>query len=83
MIGSISHGIKGLLTGLDGGIYLLDSGFAKKNEVQIKEGWEIVKLTVERIRKMVLDILFYAKERRSPIRADRYPEFCRRNSQRT
>jgi len=63
MIGSLSHGIKGLLTGLDGGIYLLDSGFAKKNEVQIKEGWDVVKITVERIRKMVMDILFYAKER--------------------
>jgi signal transduction histidine kinase len=63
MIGSISHGIKGLLTGLDGGIYILDSGFAKNNEVQIKEGWDVVKLTVERIRKMVMDILFCAKER--------------------
>jgi signal transduction histidine kinase len=63
MIGSISHGIKGLMTGLDGGIYLLDSGFAKKNEDQIKEGWDVVKLTVERIRKMVMDILFYTKER--------------------
>jgi signal transduction histidine kinase len=63
MIGSISHGIKGLLTALDGGIYLLDSGIAKENEVRIKEGWDAVKLTVERIRKMVMDILFYAKER--------------------
>jgi len=63
MIGSISHGIKGMLTGLDGGMYLLDSGFSKKNEVRIKEGWDVVKLTVERIRKMVTDILFYAKER--------------------
>ena len=63
MIGSISHGIKGLLTALDGGIYLLDSGIAKENEVRIKEGWDTVKLTVERIRKMVMDILFYTKER--------------------
>ena len=63
MIGSISHGIKGLLTALDGGIYLLDSGIAKENEVRIKEGWDAVKLTVERIRKMVMDILFYTKER--------------------
>jgi nitrogen-specific signal transduction histidine kinase len=31
MIGSVSHGIKGLLTGLDGGMYLLDSGFKKEN----------------------------------------------------
>ena len=63
MIGSISHGIKGLLTGLDGGMYLVESGFSKENQAQIQEGWETVKLMVERIRKMVLDILFYAKER--------------------
>jgi signal transduction histidine kinase len=63
MIGSISHGLKGLLTGLDGGMYLVESGFTKENQDQIKEGWETVKIMVERIRKMVLDILFYAKER--------------------
>jgi len=63
MIGSISHGIKGLLTGLDGGMYLLDSGFEKENQDRIKEGWKVVKFMVDRIRKMVLDILFYAKER--------------------
>jgi signal transduction histidine kinase len=63
MIGSISHGIKGLLTGLDAGMYLLNAGFEKENQAEIKEGWEVVKLTVDRIRKMVLDILFYAKER--------------------
>jgi signal transduction histidine kinase len=63
MIGSISHGIKGLLTGLDGGMYLLDAGLKKENLDQLKEGWEIVKLMVERIRKMVQDILLYAKER--------------------
>jgi signal transduction histidine kinase len=63
MISSISHGIKGLLTGLDGGMYLLEKGFNQKNKGQIKEGWEIVKQMVEHIRKMVLDIIFYAKER--------------------
>ena len=63
MIASVSHGIKGLMTGLDGGMYILNSGFAKKNEGQIEEGWELVKLMVERIRKMVMDILFYTKER--------------------
>jgi signal transduction histidine kinase len=63
MIGSISHGIKGLLTGLDGGMYILNSGIAKENQSQVKEGWEIVQQMVERIRKLVMDILFYAKER--------------------
>jgi signal transduction histidine kinase/FixJ family two-component response regulator len=63
LIGSISHSIKGLLTGLDGGMYLVESGFAKENQEQIKEGWQTVQLTVGRIRNMVLDILYYAKER--------------------
>lgn len=63
MIGSISHSVKGLLTGLDGGMYLLDSGFAMKNQEKIKEGLVIVKKRIKRIRKMILNILFYAKER--------------------
>jgi signal transduction histidine kinase/FixJ family two-component response regulator len=63
LIGSISHGIKGLLTGLDGGMYMVESGFAKENSEQIMEGWQTVQLTVSRIRNMVLDILYYAKER--------------------
>jgi len=63
MIGSISHGLKGLLTGLDGGMYLLDSGFAKNDRQRITEGWEVTQSMVERIRKMATDILFYAKKR--------------------
>lgn len=63
MIGSISHGIKGLLTGLDGGMYLLESGLHQQNHDRIDEGWNAVKITVERIRKMVMDILFHAKKR--------------------
>jgi PAS domain S-box-containing protein len=62
-IGTISHGIKGLLTGLDGGMYMLDSGFSRENKQKIEEGWEIIKLMVGRIRNMILDILYYAKER--------------------
>jgi signal transduction histidine kinase len=63
MIGSISHDIKGLLTSLDGGIYLLGSGFKKNDQDQMHEGFDAVKLISTRIRKMILDILFYAKER--------------------
>jgi signal transduction histidine kinase/FixJ family two-component response regulator len=63
LIGSISHGIKGLLTGLDGGMYRVESGFEKEDQERIKEGWEIVKHMVSRIRSMSLDLLYYAKER--------------------
>ena len=63
MIGSVSHSIKGLLTGLDGGVYMLDRGFNKDDTDQVGEGLNIVKMMVGRIKNMVLDVLYYAKER--------------------
>jgi PAS domain S-box-containing protein len=63
LVGSISHGIKGLLTGLDGGIYMVNSGFQKDKPERVKKGWAMVQRNVERIRSMVLDILYYAKDR--------------------
>jgi len=63
MMGSLSHGIKGMLTGLDSGMYLLDSGIETENADRTQEGLAVVKKTMDRLKKMVLDILFYAKDR--------------------
>jgi PAS domain S-box-containing protein len=62
-ISSISHGIKSLLAGLDGGIYLVETGLDKDDPERVNDGWEAVKTIVSRIRKLVLNILFFAKER--------------------
>jgi signal transduction histidine kinase len=62
-IGSISHGIKSLVAGLDGGMYLVETGLDKEKPERVKEGWEDVKTIVNRIRKLVHDILFFTKER--------------------
>ncbi len=62
-ISSISHGIKGILTGLDGGDYLISSGIEKKDTELVGDGWEIVKEKIVLVRKMVLDILFHSKDR--------------------
>jgi signal transduction histidine kinase len=75
MIGSISHDIKGLLTGLDGGLYLVESGLSKEDGSKIQEGWEIVKQMIERIRKLVFDILFYTKERKLDLHPIQPSEF--------
>ncbi|MFO7709472.1 MAG: ATP-binding protein [Desulfobacterales bacterium] len=63
MIGSISHSIKGVLTGLDAGVYLLDKGFQKRDDSQIETGLDVVRRMVGRVRKMIMDILFCARER--------------------
>ena len=63
MIGSISHGIKGLLTSLDSGMYLVNKGFESDDRKQTKEGLEIANLMTGRIKRLVLDILYYTKSR--------------------
>lgn len=63
MIGSVSHGIKGLLTGLDGSMYLVDRGFAKADSDLVREGWDTVREMIARIRNLVKDILYYAKKK--------------------
>ena len=63
LMSSISHAVKGMLTALDGGLYLIQSGLKKNEPIRIQEGIDAAKLTAERIRNAVLDILYYAKER--------------------
>jgi PAS domain S-box-containing protein len=63
MIASISHSIKGVLSGLDAGVYLLDRAISGRDEARIQEGLGLVRHMAERIRKITLDILFYAKDR--------------------
>ncbi|WP_244154298.1 sensor histidine kinase [Desulfospira joergensenii] len=63
MIGSISHSVKGLLTKLDGALYLIDSALKKEDPDQLADGMDILKQTIDRIKKMIFDILYYSKER--------------------
>ena len=63
MLGSMSHGVKGMLTAMDGGIYQLETGLARDDRQRIDRAFEQVKQMAGRIRKMVLEILYYAKSR--------------------
>jgi PAS domain S-box-containing protein len=63
LIGSVSHGLKGLLNGLAGGMYLVDSGFTRDDPARVEKGWKTVHRNVARIKTMVSDILYYAKDR--------------------
>lgn len=63
MIGSISHNIKGLLTNLDGGLYVVKSGLKKSDNKTMEEGIGLLDQAVDRIKKMIMDVLLYSKER--------------------
>ena len=63
LLSSVSHNIKNLFTALDGAMYKVSSGLAKKDEARVEQGWHRVSHLVGRIKGMVVDILDYAKQR--------------------
>jgi PAS domain S-box-containing protein len=63
MLGTISHSLRGCLTGLNASLYLIETGFYRDRPAQIEEGLDVTKLMVDRVQKLVLDILYYSKER--------------------
>ncbi len=63
LVGSIAHDLKGLLSGIEGGVYLVNSGLKKDNQSRVDQGFDMVKRNVDRIRKTVSSILYYVKKR--------------------
>ena len=63
MLGSMSHGVKGMLTALDGGIYQLETGLKKQDDARVSRAFDQVKTMTDKIREMVLEILQYARSR--------------------
>jgi PAS domain S-box-containing protein len=63
MLGSVAHGVKGILTGMDAGLYLARSGLRQADAARAAEGIETLADMVERIRRIALNVLDFAKER--------------------
>jgi signal transduction histidine kinase len=66
-VAHISHCIKNILTGLRGGIGLMDMGFRDDSSQRIQGGLDLVKRSAASISNLVLDLLDYAAER-EPLR---------------
>ncbi|MDY7033623.1 MAG: ATP-binding protein [Thermodesulfobacteriota bacterium] len=66
-VATMAHGIKNILTGLDGGIYVVNSGLSNKDDDEMSKGWDIVQRNVGRIAGLVKDILYCAKKREHEI----------------
>ena len=62
MIG-LSHHIKNILQGIQGGAHIIDSELADKTNTEetdlIKKGWEIVKRNQDKISELVLDMISF------------------------
>lgn len=62
-IAGTSHAVKNILSGLEGGVYVVDSGLRAGNRDRIFTGWAMVKKNVERVSELVKDILYASRDR--------------------
>jgi len=62
-VAGLAHYIKNILTGLRGGVYMVNTGMAKDKPRILKEGWAMVQRNIERVGDLALALLSYSKER--------------------
>jgi histidine kinase len=62
-IAGMSHSIKNILCGLEGGVYLIDSGLQRGKDDRVHTGWAMVKKNVAKVSELVKGILYASKER--------------------
>ncbi len=59
----MSHGVKSMLTALDGSVYQIESGLKQKDEARVFKASDQIKIMADKIKTMVLKILYYAKSK--------------------
>jgi signal transduction histidine kinase len=57
----LAHAIKNIVGGLKGGTFVLEKGIELSHEDYLMQGWEMIKGNVEKITKLSMDLLNYAK----------------------
>ncbi len=66
-ITAISHHIKNIIQGVNGGSYLVDEGQKSRDWTTLEKGWQIVQRNQQRISDLVLDMLTFSKNRRPEV----------------
>ncbi|MDO9567103.1 MAG: response regulator [Candidatus Desulfaltia sp.] len=75
-VAGLAHGIKNILNGLKGGVYIVNTAMKKSpdsfagagvkeggNGSKLRTGWDMVERNINRVSGLVLDLLSYSKER--------------------
>jgi PAS domain S-box-containing protein len=62
-VAGLAHGVKNLLTGLEGGMYIMNSGMKKGNVSRIQNGLEMLDRNIARVSTFVKEFLNFSKGR--------------------
>jgi len=60
----LSHDIKNILEGLQGGAYVVDEALKDQDQELMKKGWSVVKKNINEISRLVQNILYSSKKRK-------------------
>jgi len=59
----MAHYIKNILTGLEGGVFVVEEGIATNDKKLLREGWEMVRRNIERVSKLSRDQLYCSRDK--------------------
>lgn len=62
-VAGLAHTIKNLLMGLEGGMYMVDTGLRRSDPSRIQSGWEMLQRNFVKTTTLVKDFLSFAKGR--------------------
>ncbi len=66
-VAGLAHGVKNLLMGIDGGMYMLESGIQRGEPDRLVNGWEMLKQDMARMTSFVKEFLEFAKGRTATV----------------
>lgn len=60
-VAGLAHGIKNILTGLEGGMYVTSSGLNKGDQDRVRQGWEMLERNMGRISDLTRNLLAFSR----------------------
>jgi PAS domain S-box-containing protein len=60
-VAGLAHGIKNILTGLEGGMYVTSTGLKKGDDARVRQGWEMLERNIGRISALVKSLLAFSR----------------------
>ncbi len=59
----LAHAVKNIISGLQGGMFVVEKGLELSNKKYLHQGWEMVKGNVDKVKNLAMDLLSYSKTR--------------------
>ncbi len=67
-VAGLAHGIKNIIMGLEGGMYVMGSGIHRNNNERVKQGWSMLEDNIARISFFAKEFLGFARGGKPTVR---------------